>query len=94
MFHLDGSETSWLVYADWLDDNDKISAHIREPMFVIPSNTNWHSYEMVFNIVGSNWTKIGSEFVGKVGAEWNNEVGSSNMRINRIGSGQGDQVGG
>jgi hypothetical protein len=31
MFHLDGSETSWLVYADWLEDHDYDATHIRSP---------------------------------------------------------------
>jgi hypothetical protein len=30
MFELDGSETSWLVYADWLEDQGIDAAHIRE----------------------------------------------------------------
>jgi hypothetical protein len=34
MIDLDGSETSWLVYADWLEDHDLDAAHIREPLFV------------------------------------------------------------
>jgi hypothetical protein len=33
-FMVDGSETSWLVYADWLEDQGLDARHIREPLFV------------------------------------------------------------
>lgn len=29
-FHLDGSEVSWLVYADWLEDQDKDGQLVRD----------------------------------------------------------------
>jgi uncharacterized protein (TIGR02996 family) len=31
VFDLDGSETSWLVYADWLEDQGLDASNIREP---------------------------------------------------------------
>ena len=39
MFHLDGSEISWLVYADWLEDHDIDSSHIRK---FEQENCSWH----------------------------------------------------
>ena len=30
MFHLDGSQTTWLVYADWLEDQGIPASHIRD----------------------------------------------------------------
>ena len=36
MFKLDGSEVSWLVYADWLEDQDLPAQHIRDYFKNIP----------------------------------------------------------
>ncbi len=41
MFDLDGSDISWLVYADYLEDQDIDASHIREEVSE-PSEGHWH----------------------------------------------------
>jgi uncharacterized protein (TIGR02996 family) len=40
MFELNGSDTSWLVYADYLEDQDIDAAHIREGV-ADPQTNQW-----------------------------------------------------
>ena len=79
MFTLDGSENSWLVYADWLEDQDIDARHIREPLFV----NNWRYEYRSGAGVGSVSVVVG--YVGGVGV-----VGS----VGYVGGGFGDGVGG
>jgi hypothetical protein len=48
MFDLDGSETSWLIYADWLEDQGLDAEHIRMPWMF-----NDYCYECVVVTNGS-----------------------------------------
>jgi hypothetical protein len=66
-FTIDGSETSWLVYADWLEDHDLNAAHIREPLFV---NDFCYEFKAHNNEVGSNVDgHVGPRLNGTVGTE-------------------------
>jgi hypothetical protein len=51
MFELDGSETSWLVYADWLEDHDYDAISIRE---YVPTVNSW-TYEFYRLGVGGKY---------------------------------------
>jgi uncharacterized protein (TIGR02996 family) len=67
IFHIDGSETSWLVYADWLEDQGFDARHIREPQFVHYWSydfdpTNNESVGTIYNTVGC--ARLGSVMVG------------------------------
>ena len=44
MFHLDGSEISWLVYADWLEDQGLQANHIRENINFSVNNWIYERY--------------------------------------------------
>ena len=85
MFHLDNSLLSWLVYADYLDDNDQNGSIIRE-LVENPQTNQWH-WESKFgihkvgcprggshdtNIVGANYLayRDGAELFGSVGEPW------------------------
>jgi hypothetical protein len=79
MFELDGSETSWLVYADWLEDQGLNAAHIRESAVV---NDWYHTLDMRDTVavnehycsVGGLTSRIGGiysyepDYWGKIGA--------------------------
>jgi hypothetical protein len=77
-FLLDGSETSWLVYADYLEDQGLDAKHIREPGIV---NT-WHfAYHKSYvgsidesEMIGSTGYFTSSH---RVGARNNNLVGGT-----------------
>jgi hypothetical protein len=70
VFQLDGSETSWLVYADYLEDQGVDSRHIREGWQV----NDWHR-EMRSDCVGDNIVDVGIRgVVGNRG--WADQVGS------------------
>jgi hypothetical protein len=76
LFTIDGSETSWLVYADWLEDQGLDATHIREPVEV-----NWWYYHTpVGNRVG-DWNHqreyyLYNEVGAKTRFDSDNEVGS------------------
>lgn len=56
MFHLNGSQTSWLVYADWLEDQGIPASHIREMAKEEITNNFIYEHDPVF------WQlKVGSE---------------------------------
>jgi hypothetical protein len=61
MFELDGSETSWLVYADWLEDQGINASHIREALIV---NTYCYEYSAERNDVGGNDAWLSDSPVG------------------------------
>ena len=74
-FHLDGSEISWLVYADWLEDQDKDSCGIRE-FSKEPIIYNWVADSLptdYFNLVGGrqpDWLKRNLENFALVGTTY------------------------
>jgi hypothetical protein len=73
-------ETSWLVYADWLEDHDLDATHIREPGTV----NAWH-YESVDNSVGGYDFRYGLENVGTEHFYCDNEMNF--LHENYIGDG-------
>ena len=42
MFKLDNSEISWLIYADWLEDQGIDASHIREELSNDKVIRAWH----------------------------------------------------
>jgi hypothetical protein len=83
MFDLDGSETSWLVYADYLEDQDIDASHIRESI-ANPCIDQWCQDSQGFNNSG-----VGVD--SGVGNSTNNNIGSntdmntgSNWRVGSI----------
>jgi hypothetical protein len=92
MFRLDGSETSWLVYADWLEDQDLDARHIREPLFV----NSW-TYEANYNngiSAGTYETDVGTVSWrvgcnGDVGSKSYNGAGSCWRNDCRVGGNHG-----
>ena len=66
-FYLDGSLLSWLVYADYLDDNDKDGSFIRESA-ENPQTNQWHweSHYSMNNVGSSDKMGISSGCVGVV----------------------------
>jgi hypothetical protein len=88
MFDLDGSETSWLVYADWLEDQGIEAAHIRTPGFVCQWCYDGTGYDHIgpkhyINRVGTQCTDdrgaIGSGYIGEVGSLARYGVGGYNI---------------
>jgi uncharacterized protein (TIGR02996 family) len=73
MFDHDNSETSWLIYADWLQDQDIDSSNIREEL--IDPQTN-QEYDGCFLFTGGldilNYNKPGCNSLRETG----NNVGS------------------
>jgi hypothetical protein len=107
MFELNGSETSWLVYADWLEDQNIDASNIRN--FVHPIN-EW-CYEIRFAGIGSvggisdAWIaafvttgafgsrNVGTEYDNPNIAVINNNVGANLIRNFGVGTGILDVVG-
>lgn len=88
MFELDGSHTSWLVYADFLDDHDLSSEGIREACveinsFVYEPNNFWCWHSRCYlpggQVVGFD-TGVGYKFkeVGGI-ADFANLPGSTSI---------------
>lgn len=71
MFKLDGSQTSWLVYADWLEDQEKPANHIRD---------------LATEIKISDWVYESppdqAESIGNVGFSWNGRVRAGSGYVN------------
>jgi hypothetical protein len=70
-FDLDGSETSWLVYADWLEDQGFDAAHIRMPIeipiwYFVNDIGSWQvgTRACVGNNVGGYWMDSEGNRVG------------------------------
>jgi hypothetical protein len=76
MFHLDNSEFSWLVYADWLEDQDIDATHIRS-LVVEPTTNDW-CYEY--------YTLINRRNNGRIGGGTDNE----DHNFSRVGSNELD----
>ena len=76
-FRVDGSWVSWLVYADYLDDNELDGSIIRELVEDLQTNQwYWESRYRINNGgfgVGSDYGVVG---VGYVGGNSNDDVGS------------------
>ena len=99
-FHLDGSEISWLVYADWLEDQGINAQHIRQcncdvndfydlVVVQIPMNQNFWEQRNGIRIpsrVGSISTPSVGTFCEDVGVRWwENMVGPLSI-FNDVGS--------
>ena len=71
-FHLDGSELSWLVYADYLDDNNKDGSFIRE------SIENFHIFtfdcEIPFILNSKVGTPTAKPSVGAISPDYDHEI--------------------
>lgn len=80
MFKLDGSQTTWLVYADWLEDQGIPAAHIREAANEIPYlyENNYWDYSFRGNKM-PGWGRIGGGWIGLfncVGARQTSHAGT------------------
>ena len=52
MFKLDGSEISWLIYCDWLEDQDIDAKHIRALLEENETNSNQHFTTVICELDG------------------------------------------
>lgn len=88
MFYLNGSDTNWLVYADYLEDQGIDATHIREGVAEQIINTWCFSYHN-FGFVGDNCNLVGA--YGTVGAiDYNYFVDPyDNVGCYRVSSGVG-----
>ena len=80
MFKLDGSEISWLVYADWLEDQNKPN-FIRSLLSEYQLNNWCFEYTTLSSDVGSfcSWSipiehRVGGFFKDSVGAHHNDSL--------------------
>ncbi len=77
MFSVNGSDTDWLVYADYLEDQGIDASHIREG--IVHQQPNWTYEGIGEDGVGSRNPTVGSGYVGGrdlVGGGFRNDVGS------------------
>ena len=56
MFYLDGSEISWLVYADWLEDQGRNGSFVRQMCVDLPGGDHY------FEIYDPEWHRVGTPF--------------------------------
>jgi uncharacterized protein (TIGR02996 family) len=61
MFELNGSDTDWLVYADYLEDQGIDAAHIREGV-ADPQPNQWHHEHTTYD----DFIREESELVGDI----------------------------
>ena len=77
MFKLDGSETGWLIYADWLEDQDINAKHIRETLSQLPTRY----WEVDFYTSSDEMYGVGASDIVD-----NNPGGTENESFDRVGT--------
>ena len=77
MFKLDGSEISWLVYADWLEDKGISANHIRE--FTNNPTTNQFHFEYSCMSYACTCTVDKFSAVGSYGGGEGEKVGTNRL---------------
>lgn len=89
MFHLDGSEIAWLVYADWLEDQHKDSSGVRRALEEQYETNQWHNESRAnrgMGIVG--WGGDPGPFGGDNNVGFTGGVnGHASFRENQVGCG-------
>lgn len=79
MFKLDGSQTAWLIYADWLEDQNLPANFIREAACEIETNWWYREYLSGGGVGGGDFPHITWQVGNSVGAS------SSNRFMNYVG---------
>jgi hypothetical protein len=94
MFDLNGSETDWLVYADYLEDQGKDATHIREGV-ADPHTEDWHPFQQQCTNVGANYCyNLSNGMLDfAVGSAGYSDVGSISLIESKVG-GMGSVSGG
>ncbi len=96
MFELNGSETDWLVYAEYLEDQGIDAIHIREGV-VNPQTNQWMSESGTAGKVGMGFIfkNVGCYTSEKAGSiySFNDAVGTQNVNEEFAGSGLKPNVG-
>lgn len=83
-FQLNGSDTSWLVFADYLEDNGIDATHIREGVAELQKN-EWVC-ECCYHGVGVGFKDYsGVGVIGAVGGGFINSIGWPNVTIKDVG---------
>lgn len=76
-FHLNGSQISWMVYADWLEDQGIPANHIRE--LAINPITNQFCFEYSFMSYACDYIIDRCSTVGSYGGDEGEKVGTNKL---------------